>query len=312
MDLPVFLFTGFLESGKTTFIQEALEGDDFNMGERTLLIVCEEGMVEYQPDKFFGKNVFIEIIDDQSQLTEEYLNSLVTKHMPERVIIEYNGMWQLEALFNAIPNTWVLYQEMCFFDSRTFLSYNQNMRQLVFEKLKTAEMVVFNRFENDFDKMEFHQIVRVANRKSTILYEYEKDNVELDTIEDPLPFNLEKEHIDIEPDWYAPWYRDINEEQDKYEGKELTLTARIVLGGGLAEDELIFGRHIMTCCVDDIEFAGLVGKSQVPINVEHGGWAELGGIIKNEFHPMYGEEGPVLHITKLEEVEPLEPEVATF
>ena len=139
MEIPVYLFTGFLESGKTTFIQDALEGDDFNAGERTLLLLCEEGEVELEPEKFFGKNVFIEVIDDEEELTPEYLDDLRKMHKAERVIVEYNGMWNLDNFYMNIPGEWVSYQEMFFADANTFLSYNQNMRQLVYPAQRTAQ-----------------------------------------------------------------------------------------------------------------------------------------------------------------------------
>lgn len=313
MEIPVYLFTGFLESGKTTFIQDALEGDDFNAGERTLLLLCEEGEVELEPEKFFGKNVFIEVIDDEKELTPEYLDDLRKMHKAERVIVEYNGMWNLDNFYMNIPGEWVSYQEMFFADATTFLSYNQNMRQLVYDKLKSAELVVFNRCEKGFDKMPFHKIVRAANRNSQILYEYGPDDVELDQIIDPLPFDLNADLIVVEDRDYAEWYRDINEEAEKYDKKVLQIKGRSVLGGGLDADDFVFGRHVMTCCEDDIQFAGLVCHYEgADKKLEHGGWVTITCEVRFEFHDMYGEEGPVLHCTKVEPAEEAQPEVATF
>ena len=311
MEIPVYLFTGFLESGKTTFIQEALEGDDFNAGERTLLLLCEEGEEEYHPVKFFGTNVFIERIEEEEDLTEETLRALQEKHRVERVIIEYNGMWGLDSIYRNMPQEWVTYQEMFFADAQTFVVYNQNMRQLVFDKLKSAEMVVFNRCEKGFDKMEFHKIVRAVNRKSQILYEYEKDDVELDQIPDPLPFNAPC--IEIADNAYAEWYRDINEEQDKYDGKVITVKGRCALGGGMPDDKFVFGRHVMTCCVEDIQFAGLVCRWENAANLlEHGGWVTITAKVKVEDDETYGEVGPVLYCTEVKEAQEADPEVAQF
>ena len=47
MPIPVYAFTGFLDAGKTKFIQETLEDERFNTGERTLVLICEEGEEEY-------------------------------------------------------------------------------------------------------------------------------------------------------------------------------------------------------------------------------------------------------------------------
>ncbi len=313
MEIPVYLFTGFLESGKTTFIQEALEGDDFNAGERTLLLLCEEGEAEYHPVKFFGTNVFIERIEEEEDLTEETLRTLQMKHKVERVIIEYNGMWGLDSIYRNMPQEWVTYQEMFFADAQTFAVYNQNMRQLVFDKLKSAEMVVFNRCEKGFDKMAFHKIVRAVNRKSQILYEYDKDDVELDQIPDPLPFDINAPHIDIADNAYAEWYRDINEEQEKYDGKEISVKGRSVLGGGMPDDKFVFGRHVMTCCVEDIQFAGLVCRwDNAAACLTHGGWVQITAKVKVEEDETYGEVGPVLYCTEVTEAEEADPEVAQF
>ena len=313
MEIPVYLFTGFLESGKTTFIQEALEGSEFNGGERTLLLLCEEGEEEYHPSKFFAANVFIENIEEEDQLTTAHLAELRAKHKAERVVVEYNGMWNLDTFYQNMPDEWMTYQEMMFADGRSFLAYNQNMRQQVFDKLQSAELVVFNRCEKGFDKMDFHKIVRVANRKSQILYEYGKDDVEADDIEDPLPFNIEADLIEITDDVFAEWYRDINDEQDKYHGKSIKVKGRAVNGGGLPDNKFVFGRHVMTCCVEDIQFAGLVCKwTNDAAGLTHGGWYTISADIKVEEDPVYGEVGPVLYCTKVEKAQEAEPEVAQF
>ena len=51
-EIPVYLFVGFLESGKTKFIQETFEDPNFDSGDKTLLLVCEEGEEEYNQKKF--------------------------------------------------------------------------------------------------------------------------------------------------------------------------------------------------------------------------------------------------------------------
>ena len=45
-DIPVYLFTGFLESGKSTCFQEILEEGNFEDGLRTLYLMTEEGEKE--------------------------------------------------------------------------------------------------------------------------------------------------------------------------------------------------------------------------------------------------------------------------
>ena len=315
MEIPVYLFTGFLESGKTTFIQETLAGSDFNAGERTLLLMCEEGEVEYNPDGFFGKNVFIESIDEE-ELNPRHLKELQLKHNVERVVIEYNGMWMMEKLFASLPEEWVIYQEVTFADATRFLNYNQNMRQLVFDKLKTADLVVFNRCDNEEfteeTKREFHKIVRVANRKNQIVYEYGPDNAMPDTIVDPLPFDIEADVIEIPQDAFAEWYRDVNDEPYKYDGKTVNVQGRCAMGPGIPEGGFVFGRHVMTCCVEDIQFAGLLAMWSDVKHLKHGGWVDITAEIKVEETPVYGEAGPVLYCKSAKATVPCDPEVATF
>ena len=313
IEIPVYLFTGFLGSGKTTFIQDLLEGDDFNAGERTLLLLCEEGEVELRPDAFASPNVFLERIS-QEDLNPDRLDELAELHRIERVIVEYNGMWMLQDLFAAAPENWVVYQEMMFADAGTFMMYNTNMRQLTFNKMQTAELVVFNRFTEDYDQMEYHKLVRGANRRSQICYEYEIDNVVFDEIPDPLPYDMEASVITIKDEWFAEWYRDLTENQDNYEGKKIKVKGLVARDKTLPDNYLVFGRHVMTCCVEDIQFAGLACVYSKATDFKTGDWVAVDAKIIIREEELYGEEGPgpVLVCSKIRKCEPADPEVATF
>ena len=318
MEIPVYLFTGFLESGKTTFIQEVLEGEDFFTGEPTLLLLCEEGEVEYARERFNGDpdSIAIEVIESEEDLNPENLERLRKKTGAVRVIIEYNGMWLLEKLFTNLPPEWIIYQEMTFFDATTFLVFNQNMRQQVFDKMKTADLVVFNRCDRDtFDedtKMEFHKVVRVANRRNQIIYEYGPEDTEPDNIVDPLPFDIEANPIVVKEEDFAEWYRDVNEEPEKYEGKRVQVKGRVAIGPGIPEKSFVFGRHVMTCCAADIQFAGLLAVYERTKAVKHGGWVDIDAEVRVEETPVYGEAGPVLYCKDVKASLPADPEVATF
>ena len=311
-EVPVYLFTGFLDSGKTTFIQETMEDPTFNGGESTLLLLCEEGEAEFHPAKFAASNVKIVTVDEESSLSKEFFDSLEEKGNFERVIVEYNGMWMLDTFYSNMPENWVVYQEMSFADARVFLTYNNNMRNLVYDKLKSVETIVFKHFTEDMDKMEYHKIVRAANRRCDIIYEYGKNSIEIDNIEDPLPFDLSAPVIRVEDKDYALWYRDINEEEEKYFGKTVQIKGRSLLGGGLKSDEFVIGRHIMTCCVEDIQFGGLVAQYADSQSLDHGGWVMITAKVVKEYNEMYQGDGPVLHVSHLEKVEAPEEEVATF
>lgn len=311
-DIPVYLFTGFLESGKTKFIQETLEDRRFGKSERTLLLVCEEGEEEYAPDQFAGKDTFIRVLESEEELTRENLSRFMAETKAVRVLVEYNGMWMLDRLYNEMPEGWVVYQEFFFADAGTFLSYNANMRQLVYDKLKSCELAVFNRFNGTMDKMEFHKIVRGASRRADIAYEYIGGKVEYDDIEDPLPFDLEADIVDIGDDDYAVWYRDMSEEPEKYENKTVRFKCNAVVHSKIPAGCFLIGRHMMTCCADDIQFAGLVCQWDKAAEVENNSWMVLTARINFKRHKAYTGKGPVLSFINMEYCEAPEQPVATF
>ncbi len=310
--MPVYLFTGFLESGKTKFIQETLEDKRFCNKEKTLLLVCEEGEEEYAPEQFATDTVVIRVLEGQEQLTTENLTKWAQETKADRVVIEYNGMWLLDALYAAMPEGWVVYQEFMFADAGTFLSYNGNMRQLVYDKLKSCELVVFNRFKPDMDKMEFHKVVRAASRRADIAYESTDGKVVYDDIEDPLPFDLNAPVIEIGDADFAEWYRDLGETPANYEGKTVRFKCRALKRSKMPANTFIVGRHVMTCCVEDIQFAALVCQWEKADSVQDDSWMILTAKLNFKFNKAYGRKGPVLSYVLHELCEAPEQPVATF
>ena len=310
--MPVYLFTGFLESGKTKFIQETLEDKRFCNKEKTLLLVCEEGEEEYAPEQFATDTVVIRVLEGQEQLTTENLTKWAQETKADRVVIEYNGMWLLDALYAAMPEGWVVYQEFMFADAGTFLSYNGNMRQLVYDKLKSCELVVFNRFKPDMDKMEFHKVVRAASRRADIAYESTDGKVVYDDIEDPLPFDLNAPVIEIGDADFAEWYRDLGETPANYEGKTVLFKCRALKRSKMPANTFIVGRHVMTCCVEDIQFAALVCQWDKADTVQDDSWMILTAKLNFKFNKAYGRKGPVLSYVSHELCEAPEQPVATF
>ena len=311
-EMPVYLFTGFLESGKTKFIQETLEDKRFCNKEKTLLLVCEEGEEEYAPEQFATDTVVIRVLEGQEQLTTENLTKWAQETKADRVVIEYNGMWLLDALYAAMPEGWVVYQEFMFADAGTFLSYNGNMRQLVYDKLKSCELVVFNRFKPNMDKMEFHKVVRAASRRADIAYESTDGKVVYDDIEDPLPFDLNAPVIEIGDADFAEWYRDLGETPANYEGKTVRFKCRALKRSKMPANTFIVGRHVMTCCVEDIQFAALVCQWDEADTVQDDSWMILTAKLNFKFNKAYGRKGPVLSYVSHELCEAPEQPVATF
>lgn len=313
MDIPVYLFTGFLESGKTKFIQETLEDERFNSGEKTLLIICEEGEEEYEPSSFSGKNVSIKMVDKKEDLTAEVLSAWQKETRSERVIVEYNGMWTLDAFYNAMPQKWAVYQEMMFADASTFVSYNANMRSLVVDKLKSAEIVIFNRYDSSIDKLPLHKIVRGISRRSAIVYEYKDGSTEEDDIEDSLPFDVNAPVIEIADTDYALWYRDMMEDTGKYNGKTVKFKGIIARDKKLGDSTFVAGRHVMTCCAEDVQYAGLIAECETPcMSLKTGDWIMITATVSVEKHKAYKGVGPVLRVKEYAATTEPAEKVVTF
>ncbi len=311
-EIPVYLFTGFLESGKTRFIQGFLEDERFGSDDNTLLLVCEDGVEEYDISKFKVDNVYVEYVDDEDELSEDYLKKLQKKYKITRVVVEYNGMWSMNSLFDAMPMGWLIYQEMMFAQASTFVAYNKNMRQLMVEKLQGANMVILNRCTDDLDRMEIHKIVRGVSRSADIAYEFSEDRVEYDDIEDPLPFDIEADVIDIADEDYAIWYRDLSEDMEKYVGKTVRFKGIVAYDNSFPKYTIVVGRHVMVCCEEDITYRGLVCKGVVVNGLKKRDWIIVTAKITKEFHEMYEEEGPVLYATEVKMTTQPEQQIATF
>lgn len=312
-ETPVYLFLGFLESGKTKFIQETLEDARFSSGEKTLLLVMEEGIEEYETIRFANaEQVDLVVLEDKEQLNGEYLTELQLRYGAERIVVEYNGMWELNDFFEAMPEGWMINQIMTFFDSNTFLNYNANMRQLVFDKLQNTQLVVFNRFDEKMDKMQFHKVVRGVSRRCDIVYEKANGQADFDDIEDPLPFDINAPIIEIQDRDYAFFYRDMTENLEAYIGKTVKFRGLVATDKRLSPQDVVVGRHVMTCCEADIQYCGLACVLPEVMNLKMRDWINVTAKVQFQKHTIYKGKGPVLVAEKVIVCDPPEEQLATF
>ena len=311
--IPVYAFTGFLDSGKTKFIQETLEDPRFNAGERTLLLIFEEGEEEYDISAYPHQNVYLEVLDQQTVTTKE-LQALGKKYRAQRVVLELNGMQQVGDLYMRLPENWAVAQEVMFADATTIMAYNANMRNLVMDKLVGAQMVVFNRLTPGEDIMPYHKLARAASRNIDILYDYTDGTTQMDDIVDPLPFDINAPVIQIMDEDFALWYRDMTAEPEKYHGKQVVFKAQVAMLRRNKDDMFAPGRFVMTCCVDDIQFCGIPCRYTGARTLESRSWVMVQATITAEKHPLYkGDLGPVLTAIRVDRnADPAEPDVATF
>ena len=312
MNVAVYLFTGFLEAGKTSFIAETMRDPNFaDPDKRYLLISCEEGIEEYDPAEL-GDNVSFVSFDAPELITPDRLSAAQKRAKADVVVIEYNGMWGVDAFYNALPDGWMVFQEILIVDATTALIYNANMRQLMVDKLTSCEMVVFNRVKPEYDRMELHKLVRGITKRANICYEDMDGEIEFDNIEDPLPYDINAPVIVIKDEDFAIFYRDMSEEFEKYKGKTVRFKGIVALDKSIPAGQFAIGRHIMTCCADDIAYRGVVAKGMGKLKLKTRDWVTVEGVLDEEYSKLYRAAGPVLTVKHIEIASKPLQEVATF
>ena len=279
-EIPVYLFVGFLESGKTKFIQETFEDPNFDSGDKTLLLICEEGEEEYNEKKFAFPGVTVKVLEDKAELNPQNLLKLEKESGAGRVVIEYNGMWLLQDLAEALPESWIVYQCIATADGTTALTYarDNSMRSLLLDKIARSELIVFNRAEavnNDAARQELHKLVR-------------------------------------QDDDFGIWYMDCQDEPQKYTGKTVKFLAQVCQTNRAGKNSFVPGRFAMTCCVQDIQFVGFPCSYDGYKALEQRAWVRVTAKVGYKFHNIYRGKGPVLTAISVEPAEKPLNDVVTF
>lgn len=304
-EIPVYLFVGFLESGKTRFIQETFEDVNFDSGDKTLLLVCEEGEEEYDESKFAFPGTTVAVLEDKSELNTQNLTRLAKESGAGRVVIEYNGMWLMNDLAAVLPDNWVIYQVIATADGKTALTHARDnaMRGLMLDKIARSELIVFNRAEavnNDADRMELHKLVRQASRRCDIAYEFADGSVAYDDIPDPLPFDLDAPVVEIGDEDFGIWFMDCQDEPQKYAGKTVRFLAQVCQTPKAGKNGFVPGRFAMTCCVQDIEFVGFPCVYENVKTLRQRDWIVVTAKVGYKFHNAYNGKGIVLSAVSIQ------------
>lgn len=293
-EIPVYMIVGFLDAGKTDFINGILE-EGFARGERTILISCEEGEIEYNEKALDG--VTVVQVEEYEQLTAKFLRELEKKHKPTQILIEYNGMWEMEELCTyRFPANWTLYQIMCIVDATTFELYTKNMGKLMLEKLRNADMIAFNRCTDELKASLRKRNLRMLNRRADIFLEDNAGNAEDYRDGTVSSFDLSLDLIDVPDEDYGIFYTEMSDDLAMYEGKRVRFRA-IVSQDKRFGEFYVAGRHVMVCCADDIAFFGIPCKGLGKDTLKTRDWAIITGTIHSMQWELYGEEpGPMLEV----------------
>ena len=310
--IPVYVFTGFLESGKTQFIKEILADPNFTENERTALLMCEEGIEEYDERELLRYGTALVPIESAGDLTPNRLKRIEQKYDPDRILIEYNGMWKLDDLMAAMPARWELYQIVTTVNAATFELYSNNMGPMMFEHITTADLVVFNRCTDALKDMLYKKNIRAMNPRATIYLDDVDGNSEDYARSMPLPFDVDADIIDIAPADYGLWYVDAMGDPGKYDGKTVRFLAQVYVGKNVPDGSFVPGRFGMVCCADDVTFLGFLCRYPDRDQLHNRDWVKVTASITVEELPQYRGPGPVLHAITVEPAEKAKEDIVYF
>lgn len=307
---PVYVINGFLESGKTEFINFTLGQNYFQVRGKTLLLLCEEGENEYDPELLKKSRTEVELIEQEEDFNPAHLTELEKKHRPERIIIEYNGMWNYK---NAVlPKSWKIEQQITTIDGSTFPMYYTNMRSLLAEMIRKSEMIIFNRCDTVRDQLNsYKRNIKAVNASADVVFEDSKGEID-EIFEEDLPFDLNQETIVLDNQGYGIWYLDSMDHLERYIGKKLQFVAMVLKPEKFPRGYFVPGRMAMTCCAEDMSFLGYVCKYGETDKLEQRDWVKVTAVVREEYWKDYNGKGPVLHALKVEKTKKPREEIISF
>ena len=312
-EIPVYLFTGFMDSGKTSLISETLFENEFGKDAKTLIILCEDGDVELDEGKLATIDASLVMIDDVSQITREKFHELHAQYHPDQVFIEYNGTWELAPLLDLdAPDGWTIVQTLTTVDATTYEMYLNNMRTMMLEQFFISDVVIFNRCDDETPKAKFRRSVKAKNRTAQIVYERADGSLD-ENYDEELPYDISADFLDISDADYGIFYMDVMDNPKKYVGKKVKYLALVYNPKGkLKSDVFVAGRFAMTCCAEDIQFIGIKCRYAKAGNIEHRSWVWVTAELAYEFAMEYKGKGPVLHAIEVTPAEKPEDELVYF
>ena len=306
---PVYMINGFLESGKTEFICFTLAQPYFKIKGKTLLILCEEGENEYDEALLRASNTVLELVEEEEDFTPNKLIELEKKHKPERIIIEYNGMWNYK---NAkLPFHWKIEQQITTIDGSTFPMYFNNMRSLLAEQVRNSEMIIFNRCDGIEDLGSYRRNIKAINPSADVIFETADGEVD-EIFEEDLPYDLNQDVIALDNTGYGIWYIDSMDHLDRYIGKKIQFVAMVYRPDDFPKGFFVPGRMAMTCCADDMAFLGYACEFAGAETLKQKEWVKVTATVSREYWEDYNGEGPILHAISVEKTKAPKEEIISF
>lgn len=307
---PVYFINGFLESGKSSFLKFTLAQDYFQIKGTTLLILCEEGEEEFDAKLLKKSKTVVEVLEEEEEFSVQHLMELEKKHSPERIVIEYNGMWNNKDL--EFPFHWNIEQQITCVDASTFNSYFNNMKSMVADMVRKSELIIFNRCDTVMDNLGvYRRNIKSVNPSAEVVFENAQGEIN-EIFEEDLPYDLKSDEIELDDKSYGIWYLDMMDHIERYLDKKITFVGMVMKAPNFPKDCFVPGRMAMTCCADDIAFLGYICKFGGATNLVNKEYVKVTVTVKKEYWADYKGEGPVLYATDVAKTSKPAEEVISF
>ncbi|MBP3279260.1 MAG: TIGR03943 family protein [Butyrivibrio sp.] len=303
---PVYIINGFLDAGKTDFFRYTIAQPYFRTKGKTLLIVCEEGENDYEEKLLKNTNTVVEYIEEEEDFNPDALVALDAKHNPERILVEYNGMWNFKNM--RLPVMWNLEQQITVIDCSSFELYFSNMKSLLAEQIRNSDLILFNRCDGLTENLpSYKRNVKAINQKADIIFEDQNGEVDV-TLDEDLPFDLNDDPIELNNYGYGMFYLDALDHVERYEGKNVKFKGMVLIPPEFPEGRFVPGRMAMTCCAQDMQFLGFACEYDKVDELKEKEWVEVTAKVVKQYVAEYQGEGPVLVATEVKKTtEPANP-----
>ena len=259
METAVFLFAGFMDAGKTTGLLGALQ-KSYQPGDAKSIIVCMEEGEETYPDQLLEAiNAEVIYVEEKEEVTLEFWERIAQKEQPERIFIEFNGMWNLKAfLEQPLPRGWYYSTIFSFVDAMTYALYLKNMRLIIMSPLSVSDVIIFNRCDESFPREDTRRAIKLLNPNAEVFFT--RPDGTLETCSDLLLESDKDGLLTISEELFCRWFVDTIEHTDRYYGKKVHFIGMVTRDLHASGKRFYLGRYVLICCPEDAQFVGFVAE----------------------------------------------------
>ncbi|MBP3729244.1 MAG: hypothetical protein J6H18_03150, partial [Lachnospiraceae bacterium] len=207
--------------------------------------------------------------------TVEYCTDLTLRSHPAQIIIEFNGMWNLQDFLKKdFPNNWGLAGIYSTVNGEDLELVMTNMRNLFMNQHIDSDLIVVNRCRPEMNRILFRKAIKLQNPAAQLIFESVTGEI-IEFGEEDLPYDVKAPAFTVEDADYGTWFADASDHPERYLNKQITFLAQFFRPFGMSKNLFVPGRRVMACCAEDVQFYGFPCKSDFHLRFQNKGWYRL-------------------------------------